>query len=128
MNTQQRIIEFVTYTNWFLLVAATILGFANFSLQVGVGILSGGLVVTINFHLLAKTLRKAFAPPHIASVKAVLFKYYIRFIITAVIIYFLMATPQVDPIGLVAGLSIVVASMMCATLNELRQFIMKEAG
>ena len=128
MDTQQRIIEFVTYTNWFLLVAATILGLANFSLHVGVGIFAGGLVVTINFHLLAKTLRRSFAPPHIASVKAVLFKYYIRFIITAIIIYFLMATPQVDPIGLIAGLSIVVASMMCATLNELRLFIMKEAG
>ena len=128
VNIQQRIVHFVTYANWFLLVAVTVLGFANFSLRMGLGILAGGLVVTINFHLLAKTLRKALTPPHTASVKAVLFKYYIRFIITAIIIYFLMAIPQVDPVGLIIGLSIVVASMMFATLNELRQFIMKEAG
>ena len=128
MNTQQRIIHFITYANWVLLLVVTVLGFVNFSLQMGLGILAGGLVVTVNFHLLAKTLRKALTPPHMASVKAVLFKYYIRFVITAVIIYFLMAIPQVDPVGLIIGSSIVVASMMCATLNELRQFIMKEAG
>jgi hypothetical protein len=128
VDIQQRIIQFVTRANWFLLAAASLLGFVNFSPQVGLGIVAGGLVVTLNFYLLGKTLRKALTPPHIASVKGVLFKYYIRFFISAVIIYFLMATPHVDPIGLIVGLSIVVASMMCATLNELRQFIMKEAG
>jgi hypothetical protein len=30
--------------------------------------------VTINFHLLYKTLRKALTPPHIASVKGVIVK------------------------------------------------------
>ena len=92
------------------------------------GLAAGGLIVTINFHLLSKTLRKALTPPHIASVKGVLFKYYLRFLITAIIIYLLMMSKQVDPVGLIAGLSIVVASMMFATLNEVRQLITKEAG
>jgi len=95
---------------------------------VGIGIAAGGLIVTINFHLLYRTLKKALTPPHIASVKGVIVKYYIRFIITAIIIFFLMASKYVDPFGLIAGLSVVVASMFFATLNELRQFMTKEAG
>ncbi len=109
-------------------MVASAIGFSNFSAQVGIGIAAGGLIVTINFHLLSKTLKKSFSQPHAASVTGVLVKYYIRFIITAVIIFILMGTKQVDPIGLIAGLSVVVASMIFATLNELRQFIIKEAG
>jgi hypothetical protein len=126
--SQQRIIRFVTYANWILLGAVAIIGFFGFSAKVGLGIVAGGLIVSINFHLLSKTLKKALSPPAIASINSVLFKYYIRFIITAIIIYILMTTQRVDPIGLIVGLSIVVASMVFATLNELRQLITKEAS
>jgi len=128
VNTQQRILNFVSYSNWLLLIVASAIGFSHFSLQVGAGIAAGGLIVTINFHLLARTLRKALTPPHLASVKGVILKYYIRFCITAVVIFVLMVSRYVDPMGLIAGLSVVVASMMFATLNEVRQLIMKEAG
>ena len=128
MKTQQRILHFVSYSNWLLLLAASAIGFSHFSFDVGLGIAAGGLIVTINFHLLSRTLRKALTPPHIASIKGVLAKYYIRFIITGVLIYLLMMSKQVNPMGLIAGLSVVVASMLFATLNELRQLITKEAG
>lgn len=128
MKTQQRILKFVSYSNWLLLVVASAIGFSHFSFQVGLGIAAGGLIVTINFHLLAKTLKKAFTPPHIASAKGVIVKYYIRFILTAIIIFMLMISKHVDPLGLVVGLSVVVASMMFAALNEVRQLITKEAG
>ncbi len=128
MDTQKRILKFVTFSNWLLLIVASAVGFSHFSSKIGLGIATGGLIVTINFHLLARTLRKALTPPHIASVKGVIFKYYFRFIITAIIISVLIISKQVDPMGLIAGLSVVVASMMFATLNEVRQLITKEAG
>jgi hypothetical protein len=126
--SQQRIIRFVTCANWLLLGAAAMIGFFGFSANVALGILCGGLIVSINFHLLSKTLKKALTPPCTSSVTSVLLKYYIRFIITAIVIYLLMITRKVDPLGLIAGLSIVVASMIFATLNEVRQLIMKEAS
>lgn len=128
MIVQQRILKFVSYTNWLLMALATGLGFIYFAPDVGLGIATGGFIVTVNFHLLAKTLRKAFTPPHIASIKGVLIKYYIRFVVTAVVIYFLMTSDFVNPFGLIAGLSVVVASMMLATLNEVRQLLFKEAN
>ena len=128
MNTQQRIVKFVTLANWLLLCLTSAVGFIYFAPDVGLGIAVGGLLVTVNFHLLARTLRKALTPPHIASVKGVLIKYYIRFTVTGIIIFVLMMTHSVNPIGLIAGLSVVVASMMLATVNEVRQLLFKEAS
>ncbi len=91
------------------------------------GIFFGGLLVTINFHLLAKTLKKALTPPHLASHNLVLIKYYIRFMVTAIIIVILIAGHYVNPLGLVIGLSVVVASVFLAALRELKILIFKEA-
>lgn len=127
MDSQERIIQFVTYANWLLLVMATAIGFLYFASDVGLGIAVGGVLVTLNFHMLAKTLKKAFRSPHITSISGVLLKYYIRFSITGVIIFILLITHRVNPIGLIVGLSVVVASMMLAAFNEVRQSLFKEA-
>ena len=127
MDIQQRIIKFVTRSNWILFGTASITGFVIFSRSVALGILFGGLLVTINFHLLAKTLKKALAPPHLASHNLVLAKYYLRFLVSGFIIFLLIAGHIVHPVGLVIGLSIVVFSIMLATLCEVKKIIFKEA-
>jgi len=127
LEIQQRIIKFVTRSNWILFGVASILGFAFLSRPMALGILFGGLLVTINFHLLAKTLKKALAPPHLASHNLVLAKYYLRFLISGFIIFLLIAGHIVHPVGLVVGLSIVVFSIILATACEVKKFIFKEA-
>ena len=127
MDIQQRIIHFVTRANWILFAVASIAGFAMFSRGVAFGILFGGLLVTINFHLLAKTLRKALTPPHLASHNVVLAKYYLRFMISGFIIFLLIAGHIVHPVGLVVGLSIVVFSIILATICEVKKLLFKEA-
>jgi hypothetical protein len=107
--------------------AASIKGFVIFSRSVALGILFGGLLVTINFHLLAKTLKKALTPPHLASHNLVLAKYYLRFLASGFIIFLLIAGHIVHPVGLVIGLSIVVFSIILATLCEVKKLIFKEA-
>ena len=127
MDIQQRIVKFVTRTNWILFGVVSILGFAIFSLNFALGIFSGGLLVTLNFHLLAKTLKKALTPPHLASHNLVLAKYYLRFLVSGFIIFLLIASHIVHPVGLVIGLSIVVFSIILATLCEVKKLIFKEA-
>ena len=87
----------------------------------------GGLLVTINFHLLARTLKKALTPPYISSHTIVLAKYYLRFFISGIIIFVIIIKQLVDPLGLIIGLSIVVASIMLATLIEVKKLIFREA-
>ncbi len=126
MDIQQRIIKFVTRSNWILFGAASIVGFVLFSPSVALGIVFGGLLVTVNFHLLAKTLRKALTPPHLASHNVVLVKYYLRFLISGFIIFLLIASHLVHPVGLIVGLSIVVFSIILASIGEVKKLLFEE--
>ena len=127
MEIQQRILTFVTRTNWILFAVASIIGFLLMPADFAVGILCGGLLVTANFHLLARTLKKALTPPHLTSHNVVIAKYFIRFIASGFIIFILIAGHYVNPVGLIIGLSVVVISIMLATLSELKKLIFKEA-
>lgn len=106
---------------------ASLLGLILTSPAFARGIIFGGLIVTVNFHLLARTLKKAFTPPHLVSHHVILAKYYVRFIISGILIFVLISMHIVNPLGLFIGLSVVVASMMLATLIEIKRLIFKEA-
>ncbi len=127
MDIQKRILTFVTRSNWILFLATSIIGFLLLPAAFAKGILFGGLLVTVNFHLLAGTLRKALAPSHLSSHSIVIAKYYLRFIGSGFIIFVLIAGNYVNPVGLVIGLSVVVFSIMLATLCEITKLIFKEA-
>lgn len=127
MDIQQRILNFVTRSNWYLFIFASIFGFLNFPFKFSMGLLLGGLIVTVNFHLLSRTLKNALTPPILISHNVVIAKYYIRFIISGIIIFVLISKNIVDPIGLILGLSVVVVSIIMATMCELTRQIFKEA-
>ena len=127
MKIQQRILKFVTRTNWILFFVASIFGLVVSPLHFAMGIIFGGLIVTVNFHLLHRTLKKALAPPHLASLSVILSKYYMRFIVSALIIFILISRHYVDPGGLIVGLSVVVVSIILATIFEFKKLIFKEA-
>ena len=127
MNIQQRILTFVTRSNWILLVMISLIGLLASSPAFARGMIFGGLIVTVNFHLLAKTLKTALRPQRLASPNAILVKYYIRFIISGVIIFLLIRQQVVNPIGLFVGLSVVVASITLATMVEVKKLFFKEA-
>jgi len=126
VEIQKRILTFVTRSNWILFLTASILGFALLPADFARGVLAGGLLVTVNFHLLAGTLRKALTPPHLSSHNLVLAKYYLRFIGSGFIIFILIAGNYVNPLGLIVGLSVVVFSIMLATLCEITKLFFKE--
>lgn len=127
VEIQQRILIFVTRTNWILFAIASIIGFLLFPADYARGVLFGGLLVTVNFHLLARTLRKALTPPNLSSHNVVIAKYYLRFIGSGFIIFVLIAGRFVHPVGLIIGLSVVVFSIILATLREFTKIIFKEA-
>ena len=132
MSIQQRLISFVVRSNWYIFVVASLLAFINTPTQFAMGVMLGGLIVTINFHILKSTLKKSLNPVRVSIssssiLNMVLVKYYIRFLISGIVIYLLITRNIVDPLGLIAGLSVVVASIMMATMLELTRLIFKEA-
>ena len=127
MEIQQRILNFVTRANWILFVIASAVGFIIYTPAFAGGIFCGGLIVTANFHMLARTLRSSLTPPYLSSHNLVIAKYFLRFIASGFIIFILIAGHIVDPIGLVIGLSIVVFSIMLVSVIEAKKLIFKEA-
>jgi len=126
-NIQQRLLKFVTRSNWILLLAAGTIGLMVAPRDFALGIIAGGLIVTVNFHLLHRTLKRALTPPHLVSHNVVLVKYYLRFFVSGLIIFFLIAKHVVNPLGLFVGLSIVVCSIFLATVCEAKKLLLKEA-
>jgi hypothetical protein len=131
MRDLQKLIDFITATNWFLFVAASLTGLMLAPAKVALGITLGGLIVAINFHLLKSTIKKMFRPEVVLErgrsvVGNVLIKYYIRFVISAALIFILISKHIVHPLGLLIGLSVVVASIFLATAIEIKKILFKE--
>ncbi|MCF6246883.1 MAG: ATP synthase subunit I [Desulfobacula sp.] len=132
MADLQKLIDFVTKTNWLILFFGGIIGLVLTPMKFALGIILGGLIVAINFHLLKRTLKTMIQPEVVLErgrsvVGNVLVKYYIRFAVTAGIICLLISKHIVHPVGLLAGLSVVVASIFVATALEISRLLFKEA-
>ncbi|MFP4032428.1 MAG: ATP synthase subunit I [Desulfococcaceae bacterium] len=127
MTIQQRLLTFVTVSNWVLLAVAGVFGCLLAPPDIARGVIFGGLIVTVNFHLLYRTLKRALRPHHLISHNVILAKYYVRFIVSGLIIYVLISRHWVHPLGLFVGLSVVVVSIMLATILEFRNLFLKEA-
>ncbi len=129
MNDQieQRLLTFINRANWTLLVGLALLGLFLTDAKVNLGLICGGLIATVNFHLLHRTLKKAFSLSSLPSRGLVMAKYYLRFTVSGLILFLLVSKHLVDPLALFAGLSVVVASIFLATLSEVKKLIFKEA-
>jgi hypothetical protein len=119
--------------NWVVLGISLIIGFALLPFYFTLGILLGGLVSILNFYWLSRDLKKVFqrysskAKPHI------MMKFYVRFIITGIIIFIILTRTPVSVPGLVVGLSLVVVNILltviCVNLkNPIRRLKKKNAS
>jgi hypothetical protein len=122
-------IRFVARLNWILLLVISVAGGMIEKWSVAAGILAGGLLVTVNFHFMYRSLKKnLIPPPHLSSAKSVFAKHYLRFISSIIVIYILISKNYVDPGGLLIGLSVVVVSILTASLFELKKILFEEAA
>jgi hypothetical protein len=128
MVIQQRLLKFIARANVIMLALFSGIALIAATGDFAMGVIAGGLIVTINFHLLYRTLKRSFTSPRVASMKMILFKYYVRFTISGLIIFFLVSRHLVDPLGLFIGLSVVVASIILGTIFEAKKLICEEAA
>ena len=98
--------------NWIILGILLLLGFIFMPYRFAFGMLLGGFISIINFYWLGRDLRKAFSRISGRSNSSIMFKYYIRFAVTAVALYFIISGDLVDIIGLLIGLSTVVIAIV----------------
>jgi len=118
MSAERRILNFVKHISVALCYLTTIFGGFNTSLPFGLGILLGGLLVTVNFHFMCSSLEKALSPPYQINIGIAVAKHYLRFVLSVAVISTLTISSYIHPVGLVIGLSVIVASFMLAAIRE----------
>jgi hypothetical protein len=106
-------------TNWVILAILVLLSWLFMSPRFTLGVILGSLISIVNFHWLHRDLRKVFSNLT-GSVKGrIMFKYYIRLAVTAVVLYFIVSREVVDVVGLIAGLSVVVINIVVTAVMVL---------
>lgn len=88
------------------------------------GVLAGGIIASLNFYWFQRSLQGLFNPNLYFGSKAVYyFKYYIRLVLIGLAMYLLLAHQLVHPLGLIAGLSVIVVNIMTLAFSELWKII-----
>jgi phosphatidylglycerophosphate synthase len=121
--------------NWIVLAALVLGGYIWFGREFALGVLVGGLVVVINFHLLHQALRGTLGqmaqhPEEGAGQAKAWFaaRQMLRFCALLAIIFLLVRHGWVNIFGLLVGLSTVVVTLMLAAINETIKLKNKEAN
>jgi len=121
--------------NWIVLVVLVLAGFCWRGREFALGVLVGGLVVNVNFHLLHQALRGTLGQlaqnPQEGSSRAKAFfaaRQLLRFFALLAIIFLLVGQGWVNIFGLLVGLSTVVITLMLAAINETIKLKNKEAN
>jgi diacylglycerol kinase len=121
--------------NWSVLAVLVLAGCLWRGREFALGVLVGGLVVVINFHLLHQALRGtlgqlAHSPQEGAGQAKAWFaaRQLLRFFALLVIIFLLVRHGWVNIFGLLVGLSTVVLTLMLAALHETIKLKNKEAN
>ncbi len=112
--------------NWVVLAVLTVGGFIWQGPKFALGVLVGGLVVVLNFHLLHQGLKGMFervaaGSPEETKAPAKAFfaaRQMLRFFVLLLVIYLLVGQGWVDVFGLLVGLSTVVVTLMLAAVVE----------
>jgi dipeptide/tripeptide permease len=120
--------------NWVVLTLLVAAGYLGGGREFALGVLVGGLVVVINFHLLHRflkgTLERAQKEPENKGRAQAFFaaKQLLRFLALVVMVYLLVRHGWVNTIGLVVGLSTVVLTLTLLGINEVIKQKNKEAN
>ena len=99
-----------------LLLILTLIGFAFFSMQTGLGLLAGGIIAIVNFIWMRNVLQRILgllpAKPQLYSQV----RFIARISITGVILFFIITSGFVSLAGLLVGLSVIVVNIIALSL------------
>ena len=114
--------------NWLILLLLASASCFVMSPAFTAGIIIGGLMVMVNFHVLQHIIRQVFFPDSSRKKRkrSVIIMYYIRLAAMGILIYFFLAQKWIDPVGLTVGLSVVVIGIVSIGIQMIRKIFSKE--
>ena len=105
--------------NWIILAIVFIPSLIFSPIKFSLGVLLGGFISIFNFYWMERGLRSIFVNTAGNVKGSVMGKYYIRLVLTAIVLYFLIANDTVNVIGLLIGLSVVVINIIITLITTM---------
>jgi len=105
--------------NWVMLGVFVLVSAFLFSSKFTLGVLLGGLISIVNYHWLYRDVKMVFQHLNDRAKSRIMFKYYIRFGVTAIALFFIISSQIVDVIGLLIGLSTVIINIVLTAVMAL---------
>ncbi len=114
MKDREKLLKQIKTTNWIILLILGSLSSVFMSATFTLGVILGGFIIIANFSVLQHTIRSAFSDQGVMRGKkiSIIAKFYFRLAFMGLIIYILITTGWVNPLGLAIGLSIVIFSIL----------------
>jgi hypothetical protein len=105
--------------NWIILGLAVLGSLAFGTTPMATGILAGGLISIASFYWLNRSLKKLLGPSSTGSKFFMQVLSMLKLVIIALILLLLIMNFNVDPIGLLIGLSLVVVNVFFVVIKSL---------
>ena len=124
-----KLLQKIRFYNWIILMITGCLSFLFMSANFTLGVILGGLIIIGNFRLLQNTIRAAFPTGGVMKRNkgTIIIKFYFRLAILGLILYMLITNGWVNPLGLTAGLSIVVITILYVGIQAVFRTSSREA-
>jgi len=116
---EDRLFAAVTAGSWVLVAVLSLAGYLFGSGRFAAGILAGGILAIGNFYWLKNTLRRVLQLQPRQAGSFAQFRYLLRLALVALVLYLLIVHTEIDIIGLILGLSVLVAVIMGLSLYML---------
>lgn len=117
--SEDRLIATVTIGGGVLLAILCLVGYVLGSARFATGILAGGILALCNFYWMRNTLKRVlYLHPRQASSFAQ-FRYLLRLAFVALVLYALIVHTEIDIVGLILGLSVLVVIIMGLSISML---------
>lgn len=114
--------------NWGMLGVFVLISAFLFSPKFTLGVLLGGLISIVNYHWLYRDVKSVFQHLNDRAKSRIMFKYYIRFGVTAIVLFFIVSSQIVDVIGLLIGLSTVIINIVLTAIVALKKTCVEEVN
>ncbi len=122
----EKLLRRIELVSAILLLAFSSVALIWFPWKCASGVFLGGIIAIVSFQVLKWQLRRALEIPGKLPSKAGLFvSYYLRFLATLVLVFFVLYLGLATPLAFLAGLSIMVLSIVLVGAFE---FIMMKKG
>jgi hypothetical protein len=115
----ENIITVLNVGSWILLAVLAIAGRLLFSRHFAVGVVAGGVLAIANFYWLHSIMKRTLLLTKGKAQWFAMSRYMLRLVIIGVAVWFMIVRLNIDLIGLLLGLSVLVINIFALTIYRL---------